>query len=171
MVVDVRTPSCTAYGAAIHRALHQELDGGNVFRDPLVWQMVGMPPSHPALVAIARDRGLRHFLAARHAFGESSLEWAVRRGVSQAVILGTGLDTFAYRNPHDNLHVYEADLPSMVAWKQRHVRRQGIAVPREVTYVGVDLEGDLLSEPLCLRLRRRSTGILPLPGIGSLPHA
>ena len=34
-------PSRTAFGAAVLRALHAELDQPVVFRDPLAWQVLG----------------------------------------------------------------------------------------------------------------------------------
>ena len=40
-----------------------------------------------------------------------------RYGVAQYVVLGAGLDTFAYRNPHRRLRVFEVDHPTTQRWK------------------------------------------------------
>ncbi|KNE76335.1 O-Methyltransferase involved in polyketide biosynthesis [Candidatus Burkholderia crenata] len=59
------------------------------------------------------SRGLRANLVVRSRFAEDELARAVASGVRQYVILGAGLDTFAYRNPHEaaGLRVFEVDHP------------------------------------------------------------
>jgi methyltransferase (TIGR00027 family) len=141
-------PSRTAFGAATHRAVHQDLDGGSVFRDPLAWSL--LEGSRARAVAEAERRGrsaLRFFIAARHRFAEDSLAMAVTRGTDQAVVLGAGLDTFAYRNPHPDLAVWEVDHPDTGAWKRDRIAAAGLD-PGDVRYVGVDFERDDLVQRL-----------------------
>lgn len=92
-------PSRTALGAAKHRAAHQVLERGFIFSDPLAARILGAD----AEVAV-RDaendpsrRVLRLFIAVRTRFAEDALAAAVARGVRQLVVLGAGLDTYAYR--------------------------------------------------------------------------
>jgi methyltransferase (TIGR00027 family) len=66
----------------------------------------------------------------------------VARGTRQLVVLGAGLDTFAYRHPHEGLQVFEVDFPATGAWKRERLEQAGILVPDSVTYVGVDFERD-----------------------------
>ncbi len=136
-------PSHTAFGAATHRAVHQDLEGGAIFTDPLAWTILGA--DREQALADAREapgrRVLRLFIAARHRFAEESLAAAVARGTTQAVVLGAGLDTFGYRNPHPALQVWEVDHPDTGAWKRDRVAEAGID-PRDVRYVGVDFEHD-----------------------------
>ena len=49
----------------------------------------------------------------------------------QYVILGAGLDSFAYRNPFPPaaLHVYEIDHPDTQTWKRQRLRDAGIELP------------------------------------------
>ena len=56
---------------------------------------------------------------------------AVERGVRQYVVLGAGLDTFAYRNPFQSvgLHVFEVDHPATQEWKRARLRAAGIPIP------------------------------------------
>ena len=54
-------------------------------------------------------RPLRAFLAVRSRIAEDALADAVAAGVRQYVVLGAGLDTFAYRNPFPDLRVFEVD--------------------------------------------------------------
>lgn len=136
-------PSRTAFGAARHRAVHQDTERGAVFRDPLAWQILGVDREQVLADAEAAGRvPLRAFIAVRHRFAEDSLAAAVGRGTRQVVVLGAGLDTFAYRNPFPETTVFEVDYPATGAWKQERLADAGIAVPANVTYVGVDFETD-----------------------------
>jgi methyltransferase (TIGR00027 family) len=142
-------PSQTAFGAAVYRAVHQDLDGGRIFRDPLAWQILGVDREATLADPAATDRArLRVFIAVRHRFAEDSLAAAVERGTRQVVVLGAGLDTFAYRNPHAGTRVFEVDFPATGAWKRDRLADAGIAVPEDVTYVGVDFETDDLMSRL-----------------------
>lgn len=141
-------PSRTAFGAAAYRAIHQDAEGGAIFRDPLAWRILG---DKDAVLAAATDQDrprLRIFIAVRHRFAEDSLSAAVERGTRQVVVLGAGLDTWAYRNPYDDVRVFEVDFPATGAWKQERLASAGIAVPSNVTYVGVDFETDDLTARL-----------------------
>lgn len=76
---------------------------------------------------------------------EDELASAVARGVRQYVILGAGLDTFAYRNPHHGLRVVEVDHPATQAWKHRRLAEARVAVPEGVTFVALDFAAEPLS--------------------------
>jgi methyltransferase (TIGR00027 family) len=145
-------PSRTALAAATHRAAHQILEHGRIFADPLALPILGQSPS-----AVARDaeahptrRGMRAFIAARSHFAETRLKTGVaERGVTQLVVLGAGLDTFAYRNPlADRLRVFEVDHPATQAWKRHRLSDAGIAIPASVVYAPVDFERDALLDGL-----------------------
>jgi methyltransferase (TIGR00027 family) len=147
-----KQPSRTALGAAGHRAAHQVLEGGRIFKDPLAVQILG--EQQDAILADPRMRrraaGLRLFIALRAAIAERALAEGVEtRGVTQAVILGAGLDTFAYRNPFEGrLKVFEVDHPATQAWKRRRLAETGIATPESMSFVPVDLEREPLMEAL-----------------------
>ena len=70
------------------------------------------------------------------------------RGVTQYVVLGAGLDTFAYRNTNAALRVFEVDAPSTQAWKRQLLRDEHIAAPPNLTFVPVDFEKQSLAEEL-----------------------
>jgi methyltransferase (TIGR00027 family) len=133
-------PSRTAFGAAMLRALHQDLDHPRIFTDPLAWRILG---DREELLDGAerweRSR-LRLFIAVRHRFAEDALAGAYDRGTRQAVVLGAGFDTLAYRNPHPDLRFWEVDFPATGEWKRRRLAEAGIAVPESVRFVGVDLD-------------------------------
>jgi methyltransferase (TIGR00027 family) len=93
--------SRTALGAARHRAAHQVLERGFIFSDPFALPILGIGAD--AIIQDTQDdeftRKLRLFIAIRSRLAEDALAAAVARGVRQVVILGAGLDTYAYRNP------------------------------------------------------------------------
>ena len=144
-------PSRTAQAAAAHRAAHQLLEQGRIFSDPLAIRILG----HDA-ESIARDAaehptrlGMRLFIAARTRFAEDSLAAAVEQGVRQLVVLGAGLDTYAYRNPFpDHLRVFEVDHPATQAWKRERLAEAAIALPPTLTFAPIDFERQTLPEGL-----------------------
>lgn len=140
-------PSQTAYGAARLRALHQSLDGGRIFSDPLAERILGPETSPDEADLSARER-LRLFIAVRHRFAEDALAAAVERGTRQVVVLGAGFDTFAYRNPYPGTRVFEVDLAASGAWKRDRLTQAGIEIPSSVAFVGIDFETDDLLERL-----------------------
>ena len=91
--------SRTAIGAAGHRAAHQVLERGRIFADPLALRILG-EDAERALADAAENparRGLRLRIAVRSRVAEDSARRAISEGVRQIVVLGAGLDTFAYR--------------------------------------------------------------------------
>jgi methyltransferase (TIGR00027 family) len=135
--------SVTAVGAAGHRAAHQVLEHGFVFADPLALRILGQDADQA--IALARERPerrpLRLFIAMRSRFAEDSARRAVEQGVRQIIVLGAGLDTFAYRlEPTDDLRVFELDHPATQRDKRRRLAEAGIEAARHVAYVAHDFE-------------------------------
>ena len=95
-------PSMTARSAAAHRAVHQFVDFPHVFNDPLALKIVGLADLafkiEFAAAIFPGFREMRAFVAARSRYAEDQLVRAIAAGTAQYVILGAGLDTFAYRN-------------------------------------------------------------------------
>jgi methyltransferase (TIGR00027 family) len=87
-------------------------------------------------------------MAARSRFAEDELAHAVAHGVKQYVVLGAGLDTFAYRNPHPGLRVFEVDHPATQAWKRERLQAGGIAIPTSLTFTPIDFERQTLADGL-----------------------
>ncbi|MGA2793345.1 MAG: SAM-dependent methyltransferase [Roseiarcus sp.] len=143
--------SRTALGAAGHRAAHQVLERGFIFSDPLALRIMG--PEAEAAIDDARrqplKRGLRLFIAARARFAEDALAGAVARGAAQLVVLGAGLDTYAYRpNLPDRLRVFEVDHPATQAWKRERLAEASIPAPPALTFAPVDFERQTLADGL-----------------------
>jgi methyltransferase (TIGR00027 family) len=148
-------PSRTAWRVAVRRAAHQLLDSPPVLDDPIALRIIG-PEAVDAIrqaswkPQLPYARGSRAFLAARSRFAEDALADATQRGVRQYVVLGAGLDTFAYRNPlaDGSLRVFEVDHPATQAWKRRALADNAIAIPASVTYAPVDFERETVEAAL-----------------------
>ena len=126
-------PSHTARGAAAYRAIHQTLEGGVIFSDPLASKILD-DETRARLDQTAADpslRPMRLFIAARSRFSEDILAASVARGARQIVVLGAGLDTFSLRNPHEGegVRVYEVDYPATQGWKRERLKEAGLAIP------------------------------------------
>jgi methyltransferase (TIGR00027 family) len=144
--------SRTARRVAIRRAAHQLLDRPRVLDDPLALLIIGTDAaeelrSNPK-EGHAFSRAFRAFMAARSRYAEDELSRAVAHGVRQYVVLGAGLDTFAYRNPHPGLRVFEVDHPATQIWKREQLQAAGIAIPPSLIFVPVDFEQQTLADGL-----------------------
>jgi methyltransferase (TIGR00027 family) len=137
-------PSRTAIRVAMRRATHQVVDNPRVFDDPLAVRIAGGAETGDES---SFNRYLRAFVCVRSRFGEDQLALAVGRGVRQYVVLGAGLDTYAYRSRHD-VRVYEVDHPATQQWKRERLAEAGIAIPETMAFVPVDFETQNLSEEL-----------------------
>ncbi len=137
----------------MRRAVHQVLDHPKILDDPLAVAILGEKTAS----AVRADPGaferlgttnLRAFVAVRSRFAEDQLAEAVRQGVRQCVVLGAGLDTFAYRNPFGDLRVIEVDHPATQGWKRNLLESAGIAIPASASFVAVDFAKQTLADAL-----------------------
>lgn len=138
----------------MRRAAHQLLDVPPVFDDPLALRIIGQRDAGAVRANLASyNRGrfaryLRAFLAVRHRVAEDALARGVANGVTQYVVLGAGLDTFAYRNTNTALRVFEVDAPTTQAWKRDLLSAEHIPLPPNLTLVPVDFEKQSLADEL-----------------------
>ncbi|MGA3131775.1 MAG: class I SAM-dependent methyltransferase [Terracidiphilus sp.] len=141
--------SKTALRVALRRAVHQVLDQPRVLDDPIAVPLLGAHFNLDRSRESSRmARAFRAFMAARSRYAEDRLAESVAQRVDQYVILGAGLDTFAYRNPFPELRVFEVDFPATQAWKRRLLAEAGIAEPANLTFVPLDFEHKTLAEGL-----------------------
>lgn len=90
---------------------------------------------------------MRLFIAARTRFAEDALAAALKRGVGQIVVLGAGLDTYAYRASFSDcgIRVFEVDHPATQEWKRQRLKDAGIPLPPALTFAAVDFERESLA--------------------------
>jgi methyltransferase (TIGR00027 family) len=151
--VDVITdgqPSFTAFTAAAARAAHLIVDDGPViFADTLAAAMLGERAEE--FIGYHRAHGTHPVLAAARAqvtcrsrYTEDSLGRGLDRGITQYVILGAGLDSFAHRDGAGvGVRVFEVDHPATQEWKRRV-----LPVPGNLRFVPVDFGLDSLADLL-----------------------
>ncbi|WP_194828342.1 class I SAM-dependent methyltransferase [Nocardia sp. XZ_19_231] len=155
--MDNEGPSRTALTTAYARAYHQIADRPLILTDPIAARLLGVTadelsewaePTDDRRGVEVGDRARRLFFAARARFAEDRVAAAVAAGVGQLVVLGAGLDTFAYRNPHPELRVFEVDHPATQAWKRQRLVAADIDRPDTLTFVPVDFETQVLATEL-----------------------
>lgn len=147
-------PKPSAWMTATLRAAHQLFDQPLILRDAVSLRILGSKREaalhadeerqrHPLAVA------MRATLVVRARMAEDSWQASHRQGVNQYVILGAGLDTYAYRaDCLPTAQLYEVDLPAMQQWKRDCLRAADIAEPASLHYVATDLEHSSLSDDL-----------------------
>jgi methyltransferase (TIGR00027 family) len=161
-------PSFTAIASAMLRAAHLLWDDQpKIFEDTFALALSGCADErvlwerHDAVMAEFAKKGgsdlaratfnwARGQVVMRSRYVEHGLEEAIRRGVAQYVILGAGLDSFAYRRPDvaNILRVFEVDHRATQVWKRARLRELGVAAPSNLVFVPLDFEQQSLIESL-----------------------
>ena len=153
-VETIDLPSQTALTAAAARAAHLIVDREPViFADDLAATLLGEQAEE--LISYHRLHGTHLVLSSARAqvvcrsrFTEDHLAACAGDGVTQYVILGAGLDSFAYRTARATDgpdRIFEVDHPGTQDWKRAHLAAAGIGEPDRVSFVPVDFERDSLA--------------------------
>ena len=136
-------PDNTAARVALWRALHVLADAApHVLDDTVGLQLLSPDPSwreRPDM-DLRFTRLFRASIIARARYIEDWVLAEAASGVTQYVILGAGLDTFAQRYPALPLRIFEVDQPQAQAWKKQALIDRGYGVPDRLHLVGVDFE-------------------------------
>jgi methyltransferase (TIGR00027 family) len=132
---------------AVLRAHHREQAAPRVLDDWLALDLAG--EQGRALLANMQmtwgpdgiDVGAR-WIAARTRFVEDLVDDAVADRFHQYVLLGAGLDSFAYRRGdlHKKLRVFEVDHPDSQEWKRRRLAELGTDTPPNLVFAPVNFE-------------------------------
>ncbi|SPD75201.1 conserved hypothetical protein [uncultured Desulfobacterium sp.] len=167
--MEEKCPSWSASAAAMTRAAHllvdddpkilqdnfalglSGFDDEATLRSALEAQMAEAISRTTPLIAKNMIMSYRAFAVMRHRYTEDELEKALEAGISQYVILGTGLDSFALRRPdlHQVLDIYEIDHPATQQWKRQRMQALNIAPPPNLKFLPIDFETKSLTE--CLK--------------------
>jgi methyltransferase (TIGR00027 family) len=148
--------SQTALGTAYLRAAHQMLDGEpKLLDDPVAITLLG-PDAWGRIQANADAyrtpiaESLRAHVVLRSRFAEDRLADAVSRGITQYILLGAGLDTFAFRQPQwaQSLRILEVDHLQTQLLKRQLMDAADLPPPANVSYLNVDFERESLQEGL-----------------------
>ena len=138
-------PDNTAVRTALWRALHVQVDPiPHIIEDEIGLKLIApndgwqqRPDMH-----LQFTKRLRASMVARARFIEDLIIEQSKLGISQYVILGAGLDTFAQRRPDiaSRLQVFEIDQPDTQTWKQQRLNELGFGIPEWCHFVSVDFE-------------------------------
>lgn len=168
------TSSITALMSAFGRAFHAENEEHPVFRDYLAKELMtdeeyktvggyilsGAQFFEPEIIPSMQEPKslLRRIVnvhispspLCRAAYTERALKTDTLTGARQYVILGAGLDTFAFRELEflSKYKVFEVDHPLTQADKLERISRAGWNIPENLKFVPVDFANDSLSERL-----------------------
>ncbi|MBC9931488.1 class I SAM-dependent methyltransferase [Chitinophaga qingshengii] len=141
----MQPPNSTAVRTALWRALHVQLDAApHILEDTTGLQLIApeegwqqRPDMDPVF-----SRRVRAAMVARARFIEDLMVREADNGITQYVILGAGLDTFAQRHPDmaARLQIFEIDEPGTLAWKRQRLIDNGYTISSGLHFVGVDFE-------------------------------
>jgi methyltransferase (TIGR00027 family) len=165
----------TALSALWVRAYHHGHDAPKMFDDPVAhllltpaeWELFEtrsierLTRLDPALAQSGSDRHaqvqcyMRAWPApaemlARARYAEDKLTEAIDEGVGQYVLVGAGMDTFAFRRPDltQRLRVFEVDRPAAQAFKRQRLAAVGLELPPHLHFVPADLDQEDLATAL-----------------------
>lgn len=139
----ITEPNNTAVRTALWRALHVQLDAKPpIFEDEIGLKLVAPPDDWQQRPDMKYTKRLRTSIVARSRFIEDLVLEQSQHGISQYVILGAGLDTFAQRRPGiaSKLQVYEIDQPGTLIWKEQRLTELGFGIPEYLHFVPVNFE-------------------------------
>lgn len=150
--------SFTAMMTAYMRSYHTMYITPKIFDDFLAYSLVPeerrilIEQNIPEASRINRLRNTNIISRARYA--EDTLEKAIKQGIKQYVILGAGLDTFAFRRPEmmEHLEVFEVDHPATQEFKLLRIDELRWEYPAKLHFIPIDfakesLETELIHSP------------------------
>lgn len=145
--------SPTAAGVAVARGAHRRYDHPPwVLDDPFALRLVGpqwaqIQAANEAVLPGDAVRQGRASVVARSRYAEDRL---IKGGYRQYVILGAGLDSFAWRRADllGRLRLLEVDRPASQAWKRARIAELGLPVREGHVFAAVDFETESLADGL-----------------------
>lgn len=166
-----REASETAMMTAYMRAFHSMYESPKIFDDFLAYDMI--PEEKRPLIqqyVTLKNRQLESISSehgpdqvnvfspltqtpnalSRARYTEDLLERSIKHGVKQYVILGAGLDTFAFRRPDlvEQLDIYEIDHPATQQYKQQRIAEMGWEHPTSLHFIPIDFTNEDLKTVL-----------------------
>lgn len=136
-------PDNTAVRTALWRALHIQVDANPlILEDDIGLKLIAPPEDWQQRPDMKFTKRLRASIVARSRYIEDFVTEQCRLGISQYVILGAGLDTFAQRRRDiaSRLHLYEIDQPDTLTWKRQRLVELGFGIPGYLHFVPVNFE-------------------------------
>jgi methyltransferase (TIGR00027 family) len=136
-------PDNTAVRTALWRALHLQVDASpHILEDDIGLKLIAPPVDWQQRPGMKFTKRLRASIVARARFIEDLITEQSKQGITQYIILGAGLDTFAERRPEiaSNLEIFEIDQAQTLTWKEKRLIELGFGVPKYLHFVPVNFE-------------------------------
>ncbi|MDV3663161.1 SAM-dependent methyltransferase [Elizabethkingia anophelis] len=136
-------PDNTAIRTALWRAFHTQADAEpHILEDTVRLQLIAPEEGWQERPDIKYTQRLRASVVARSRYIEDIITTEIPKGTDQYVILGSGLDTFAQRNPDitSKIQIFEIDQPDTLAWKQKRLSETRFHIPENLHFVPVNFE-------------------------------
>ncbi|MGF7230570.1 class I SAM-dependent methyltransferase [Arachidicoccus sp.] len=136
-------PNNTASRTALWRALHVQIDAPpSILKDEIGLQLIAPQAGWQERPDMKFTKRLRASIVARARFIEDLASQQIENGACQYVILGSGLDSFAQRNPDlaSKIQLFEIDQPETLIWKQKRLIERGFGIPEYLHFVPVNFE-------------------------------
>ena len=136
-------PDNTAIRTALWRAFHTQADSEpHILEDTVGLQLIAPEEGWQERPDIKYTQRLRASVVARSRYIEDIITTEIPKGTDQYVILGSGLDTFAQRNPDtaSKIQIFEIDQPGTLTWKQKRLSETGFHIPENLHFVPVNFE-------------------------------
>jgi len=150
--MDEKQVSNTALWTAYMRAYHTRHATDKIFDDFLAYDLIPEDVREQIEEQIIPEIFLpgTSSVVSRARYTEDTLEEAIRQGVKQYVILGAGMDTFAFRRPDlmKQLKVFEVDHPSTQGFKLRRLAELGWEQPEDLHFISIDFTKESLETEL-----------------------
>jgi methyltransferase (TIGR00027 family) len=116
------------------------------------WRYSPYAPDYDTSMKVVRAYrvGTYYFLNARTHFIDEILTRMAEDGLTQAVSLGAGLDTRAYRfsERYPKIRFFEMDLPATIEFKKKKVAEILGRLPASTTYVAIDFNRETIADAL-----------------------
>lgn len=137
-------PDSSAVRTALWRAMHVQIDDPPHLIDDEIGLALADPEDGWRRRGDMHPQGTGPYRAAIVARTRYVEDLLTDGGISQYVLLGAGLDTFAQRRPvgAEEVRVFEIDQPGPQEWKRRRLNELGYGVPEGLNLVPVDFEVD-----------------------------
>jgi len=138
-----KQPDNTAVRTALWRALHVLTDDKPyIVEDKIGYELIKPEKDWQERPDLKYTKRLRASIVARTRFVDDVAKEQIGKGVKQYVLLGAGLDSFAYRNTEisSQVDIYEIDQPDTLTWKEEKLIENGYKIPNNLHFVPVDFE-------------------------------
>lgn len=163
--------SLTARMVAVGRALHIFHHGPRALvTDSLAWPLIGpeaetLSKALRGAIPAGTEIPTATWLAARARITE---DWLAESGAEQYVVLGAGLDTYAWRQ-RDGRRVFEVDHPVTQSWKRTRLDDLGVPIPGDLVWVPVDFEHEPFG-PCLARMGHDGSRLTFTSWLGVIPY-